>query len=79
METTDNDIDWDEWSKNLETEGFVDKIKNNFNELMKEEYEREESMKEVLESESADYRNLNNELNFHKMLWTVYMHENIRF
>ena len=51
-ETAGKEINWEKWEEEIETDGLVDKIRQNYEELMQAEYNRDGAMKEVLESES---------------------------
>lgn len=64
--------DWSAWESELETDGIVSKIRENYDSLMEESYNNEDIAVKVRDSESAEYRGLNSGLVFHNLIWKCY-------
>ena len=71
------EFDWAKWSEDIVTEGLVDKVKQNYETLVAEQYEVEGIAKKVRESEVPEYRALNNELMYHNLLWKSFYLESL--
>jgi len=78
-EAETKEINWENWKKEIKTEGLVDKIKKNYEDINQQQYNREEVMQKVFSSESTQFRNMNAELNYHRELWMIYLQDNLRF
>ena len=55
-------IDWNFWKDNISTEGLVDKVKVNYNEIAKQEYQVEPISKAVINSQSKELEEIVNKL-----------------
>ena len=52
-EAETKEINWENWKKEIKTEGLVDKIKKNNEDINHQQYNREEVMQKVFSSEST--------------------------
>ena len=73
------DIEWDKWSKDIVTEGLVEKVKKNYETLSAEQYNVSDVATRVRESEASEYRDLNNELIYHNLLWKSFYLESLMY
>ena len=71
--------EWSRYSQEIATDGLVDKVKKNYESLMAEQYDINQSAKLVRESEVAEYRDLNNELIYHNLLWKAFYIESLTY
>ena len=71
------EFNWSQWKNDLVTDGLVDKVQQNYETLMNEQYETEAIAQKVRESEVPEYRALNNELLYHNLLWKSFYLESL--
>eukprot|EP01017_Pseudomicrothorax_dubius_P022102 TRINITY_DN2380_c0_g1_i1.p1 TRINITY_DN2380_c0_g1~~TRINITY_DN2380_c0_g1_i1.p1 ORF type:complete len:230 (+),score=59.25 TRINITY_DN2380_c0_g1_i1:136-825(+) len=63
------EIDWNHWKETLRTEGLVDKVKNNYEGLVKEQYEVDAIATKVLNDDSEPLVALTYEMQYHGLVW----------
>ena len=71
------EIDWSKYSQEIVTEGLVEKVKANYESLIAETYDTSDAARRVRESEVQEYRDLNNELIYHNLLWKSFYIESL--
>ena len=69
-------INWEKYNSEISTPDLVNNLRNNFENLLSKNYERESILDHVKNSSSDAYTNMNNELQFHNDLWYEYHVEN---
>ena len=71
------EFDWSAWKNDIVTDGLVDKVQQNYETLISQQYETEAIAQKVKESEVPEYRALNNELLYHNLLWKSFYLESL--
>ncbi len=70
-------IDWEQWKNELNTKSIVDKIRQNHESLLKENYEKEPLVDKVKNSISPFEDGINKEILFHNVLWNVFYFDHL--
>ena len=71
-------IDWADWESRIKTANFVSDLKDKFEFLDHQSYQKEGIMEAVTSSSSDAYSNMNNELQLHNDLWFEFYMSNRR-
>jgi len=64
-------INWDSWKGKIQTEGFVDKIRQNCESLQEESYNIENVTNSIISVPSKEFEDISNELLFHATMWVA--------
>ncbi len=72
-------INFQSYGEKIATPGLVMKVQENYKELMEENYNSEEILTQVLDSESGYYREMNAEFMFHTALWSIFYTTNLNY
>ncbi|KAL4483254.1 hypothetical protein ABPG74_019280 [Tetrahymena malaccensis] len=62
-------IDFNEWKNVISTQGLVEKVKENYESLIKEQYNTDAISKQISSASSKALDDIENELSFHAAIW----------